>query len=401
MAKVSTRSYLVRLLIVPVLLALCALLAHLMLPERTSPVWALLLSSILVINLATIAQERWVQNTLIVTYSLLLAFTAAEGVSLVLNPMSATSLEKTDGDGLFGDQPILGWGPKRSGTVHATKIENQTKNTVYDVDYTIDENLLRKTESAQDGPTVAFFGDSFVYGDGVNNADTFPQVFADLQERKLRVLNFGFPGYGPQQFLRTIETGFRDQLLGPNLKLVVFTTFAFQAERTSCKEAYALRAPRYALDEDGWPGFAGYCAQGLTRAVMEFVMHSVFYQRYFEAKVKTIREADIDLYLATVLRAAALTKEKYGVPVLIVYDRVSEDFLHTSGFTNDDLISRFRNEGIQVLEMDISKEVPADAVIAFPNDGHPTPIAQHARAAVLKRYLDEHMPNLTAMANIH
>jgi hypothetical protein len=181
---------------------------------------------------------------------------------------------------------------------------------------------------------------------------------------------------------------------------LVFTTFAFQAERTSCKGAYALRAPRYVLDEDGWPSFAGYCAQGLTRAVMEFVMHSVFYQRYFEAKVKTIYKDDIDLYLAIILRASALAKEKYGVHVLIVYDRVAEDYLRTSGFTNDELISRFRSEGLQVLDMDISKEVPTDAVLAFPNDGHPTPVAQHARAAVLKRYLDEHMPNLTAMAGV-
>jgi hypothetical protein len=56
----------------------------------------------------------------------------------------------------------------------------------------------------------------------VNDAETLPQVFADAIERKQRVLNLGFPGYGPHQFLRELETGYFDNVVGSQPKLFVW-----------------------------------------------------------------------------------------------------------------------------------------------------------------------------------
>jgi hypothetical protein len=51
------------------------------------------------------------------------------------------------------------------------------------------------------------------FGQGVPDADTLPQAFADATGHRWRVLNLAFPGYGPQQFLRSLETDiFRDLL---------------------------------------------------------------------------------------------------------------------------------------------------------------------------------------------
>lgn len=400
MSKIKIRVYFIRLLIVPVALTICAFIAYAILPGRYWPLSGLLLLSVLIIDLATIARPRVVQNMLIGLYSILIGLATVESVSLFLGPAPATSVTQAPGN-LLTDHPILGWAPARPGPIRAIKTDNRTNNLIYDVTYTIDENLLRKTVSAADGPTVAFFGDSWTFGDGVEDADTFPQAFADLNARKLRVLNFGFPGYGPQQFLRAIETGFDDQLLGPSPKLIVFTTFGFQAERPVCKAAYVLRAPRYVLDEKDGLRFAGVCAHGLRRAMLEFVMNTAFYRRYFESTVKIIHKEDMDLYIATILRATAVAKEKYRVPVLIVYDRIPEDYFQASGLTNDEIIARLCKGGAAVLDMNISKEVPAGAVVTLPNDGHPTAQAQHARAAVLNHFLDEHMPDLTSMADVH
>jgi hypothetical protein len=72
------------------------------------------------------------------------------------------------------------------------------------------------------------------FGQGVPDAETLPQAFADATGYRLNVLNLAFlcgrhrislnvlnlafPGYGPQQFLRALETDmFRDLLTEPHL----------------------------------------------------------------------------------------------------------------------------------------------------------------------------------------
>ena len=102
----------------------------------------------------------------------------------------------------------------------------------------------RQVISAPMGPTVAFFGDSMTFGQGVPDADTLPQAFADATGYRWRVLNLAFPGYGPQQFLRALETDiFRDLLTEP--RLFVFLTAPWHAERSSCLSR--LRGGRAAL----------------------------------------------------------------------------------------------------------------------------------------------------------
>jgi hypothetical protein len=88
----------------------------------------------------------------------------------------------------------------------------------------------------------------------------------------------------------------------------------------------------------------------------------------------------MELYIATTLRAVRVVEEKRHVPTLIIYDRAPEDYLKASGMRNDEIISRFRSTGVEVLDMDISKVAPPGAVLTIPHDGHPTAIAQHARA---------------------
>src|ERR1700733_7668455 len=101
--------------------------------------------------------------------------------------------------------PDLGWGPE-PGIIHHTKISAKTGQIIADVEYTIEAHCHREVTSAQNGPTVAFFGDSMTFGEGLPDYETLPQYFADLAGRALHVVNLGFPGYGPQQFLRALET---------------------------------------------------------------------------------------------------------------------------------------------------------------------------------------------------
>ncbi|MBV9393186.1 MAG: SGNH/GDSL hydrolase family protein [Methylobacteriaceae bacterium] len=146
----------------------------------------------------------------------------------------------------FAPNPVLGWVPNAPGVFHVQKIDRKTGNLIFEAVQTIDEHLQRKTASAEDAPTIAFFGDSFTYGEGLSDSETLPQIFSDLEDRRLHIVNFGISGYGPQQFLRAMETGVASARL-KRPQLFVFQTAAWHAERTSCMHPGMLRSPRYIL----------------------------------------------------------------------------------------------------------------------------------------------------------
>ena len=223
---------------------------------------------------------------------------------------------------------------------------------IYDVDYTIDGNRLRQTVSGAAGPTIAFFGNSFTFGEGVNDADALPQAFADIDGRRLRVLNLGFSGYGPQQFLRAVETGLFDPLLS-SAKLFVLQTSAWHAERTSCLASFTLRAPRYAM-QDGAPVYQGPCASGLMRHLKEFLYNSDTVRKFFVPAIAHLGGSDIDLYVAEVVRAAQISKERYHVPTLVLYLPAGAAYLGKSGRTDTEIEAAFRKAGILVLDGSVS-----------------------------------------------
>ncbi|MGH6831280.1 MAG: SGNH/GDSL hydrolase family protein, partial [Methylocella sp.] len=197
---------------------------------------------------------------------------------------------------------------------------------IYVADYTIDANLLRQTASGEKGPAIVFFGDSNTFGEGVNDAETLPQAFADVLDRKERILNLGFTGYGPQQFLRELETGLFDSLIGSRPRLFIFLTAAWHAERTACKASWTSHAPLYALENDQIV-FKGDCNERPSLWLREWLENSASYRLMVEPIRHRLSHDDVDLYIRIALAAVNLAKEKYGVGTLIPYLRAGKDYL--------------------------------------------------------------------------
>ena len=218
----------------------------------------------------------------------------------------------------IGFDPVLGAAPAKAGVFDSKKINERTGDVIYDVSYTIDQHLIRMTRSADRGPAVAFFGNSFMFGEGVGDTETLPQVFADLTGHAMRVLNFGFHGYGPQQFLRTMETGHFDRLMRPDLALVVFETAPWHAERTSCAADFVAGSPRYEL-HDGTAVFAGACGGTVRNVVFKQFEKSAAYRWLIQPLVTGgADDADMELYRGRLAggrgREGAL-RRAYGDPV--------------------------------------------------------------------------------------
>ncbi len=339
----------------------------------------------LLVDLASLARGA-ARDGLVVLASLTFGLCLIEAAANLWEPKQL--IVSTQGWSVY--RPVIGWGPERPGRYHSERTDPNTGAIIYNADYTFDQNLLRQTRSGETNSTIAFFGDSVTFGVGVNDADTLPQIFANSLDPKERVINLAFSGYGPQHFLREMETGLYDAAIGPQPKLFVFLTSPWHAERTSCKASWVLSAPRYELENDE-VAYKGPCYEGAALSLREFLWNSAAYRVIFDPYRRQVSHDELELYVRIMLAAVTLAKEKYGVPTLIPFIEAPEAYLRGTGFTNESIIDRLRQGGANVIDVSLLKEEADGATISIPGDGHPTPLANHIRASMLKHYIEQHM----------
>jgi hypothetical protein len=114
----------------------------------------------------------------------------------------------TVSDGSFVPDDVLGTVPAKETRAHSK--ESRHGKVLYDVTYTIAANGLRiapPTNTARLDGSVLFFGDSFTYGEGVQDDESMPYQVGMQSGGHYRIYNFGFHGYGPNQMLAAVESG--------------------------------------------------------------------------------------------------------------------------------------------------------------------------------------------------
>jgi hypothetical protein len=258
------------------------------------------------VYVAVIARGRF-RDAAAITASVALGLAMVEGF-FVLHYRTAID---THTPGYSTDMAVLGWGPAHPGVYHHHKVDAKTGRVIWDVDYTIDEHLTRKVESAADAPTIAIGGGSNVFGPGIPDSATLPQAFSDAVGRRLHVVNLAFSAYGAQHFLRILETGLHDDVL-TRLRAFVLVASPELAEQTACTRAYALPGPRYEV-AGGQARFAGTCAdQWIPPLRWLFEITSLYDIVESKLDERTPRQK-LELYIAILSRVGQLAREKYGV----------------------------------------------------------------------------------------
>jgi hypothetical protein len=98
---------------------------------------------------------------------------------------------------LSGHHPVLGWAPKPHTRSKDVRINSQGIRAEHDYVHAGDPEVVR----------VSAFGDSFTFGNEVDNEDTWERQLED-QNPRLEVLNFGVGAYGlDQAYLRYLQDG--------------------------------------------------------------------------------------------------------------------------------------------------------------------------------------------------
>jgi hypothetical protein len=277
----------------------------------------------------------------------------------------------------WGMHPDLGYRPVRTGAYEEKKI-SPGGEIIYEVVNTIDENFLRKVDASRLSNVIGFFGDSFTFGVGLNDKDTLPQQFADRTGRRFNVLNFGGPGYGPQQMLRALETGLYDHLIGRDPMFFVFVTSPWHIARAACKSDLSWFGPAYARRGEE-AVYAGLCADSAgfaRRYLLPALRASALYRHFLGGAEQPVTTGDIELYLSIFAKSARLLKEKYAAPLLVVY---MPDDLSTAKYrfdgrlqSNEAVMAAFSAAGVHVLDgWALPKRYPIEELI-IRGDGHPT-----------------------------
>ena len=360
-AKRWNKSFVIRALIVPLLAVLVLVTQYRGNGYDDTGAYAAAAVFALLVDLATFVGGG-ARDTLVVLASLVFGLGVLDGYAAYKLP----KIDLTNAPGLWGPRPVLGWGPTRAGAfLNQEKIRDGA--TLFKATYTIDKDLLRVTHTNPAGPTIAFFGDSFTFGYGIDDPETLPQQFANL-EPDFNVVNLAYSAYGPAQVLREMQVGlFDNRLTSPRLFFML--TAPWHAERTSCRVVVSGPGPRYAL-VDGKVIYTGRCAEGTWGRFVEAVRSLAFYRYYLETILQRPHHDDIKTWIAIVDEIIKTTHDKYDVPLVVLYEFPEPRYLDGTGYTNEAIEANFRAAGAHVIDTKV--QGAPDDVLEIPGDGHPT-----------------------------
>ncbi len=376
--KQSTAGVVARV-VVPLLIVAGALYIH----SNAASYWTrfqwLVLAFFFLAYVAVMTRGRF-RDAAAVAASLALALAAVEGYFV---EHYRTAID-TNTPGYSVYNPVLGWGPAHPGVYHHHKVDAKTGRVILDTDYTIDEHLTRKVESATDAPTIAIGGGSNVFGTGLPDSATLPQAFADAIGRRLHVVNLAFSAYGAQHFLRILETGLHDDVL-TKLRALVFVVSPELAEQAACVRGYSLRGPAYEVT-DGKVTFAGTCADRWSLPLrLLFEVTSLYDIIELKLDERTPQQK-LDRYIAILTRIGQVGREKYGVPTALLYVP-GPAYAQNAGSTDDEIIARLRAAGLIVIDAELDPSAFPGQDLFIPGDGHPTALANREWAARLVKGL--------------
>lgn len=171
---------------------------------------------------------------------------AVKGSAMTGDADERTRMKHARRDDVLGARAIPG------AVVSATKRHGET--LLYDVVYSIDEDGLRIASpgrSAVPQACVLFFVDSYGFGEGVQDWQTFPYRVGELSSGGYWTYNFGFSGYGPHHMLAALEHGLVTQAVRCTPTHLIYMVVPSHVLRVKGSYTWGRHSPRYRLLEDG------------------------------------------------------------------------------------------------------------------------------------------------------
>lgn len=299
--------------------------------DRAPLVWSALLWAgvLLIYFFARVGGER--RGVWLNTAALLFAVAFAEGVlwirqaanAYVIPPGVTFEGSYTTPNYFFVmPEAVLGYRPRPGVSVQS--IKKYLGKVVYDVRYTVGENGLRVSPPARDdaGGCALFFGDSFTWGEAVQDHETAAYQLGALSGGSRRMYNFAFTGYGPHQMLAQLQRGIVKGLAACKSGepvVAVYQTLPNNVGRVAGLGGWDLYGPRYVLLDERRVIYRGRFDQGdailndrwyVKKRALRWLSKTQLYQRTIGRSRKT-NGFDDERYLAVVEASAKALEEQF------------------------------------------------------------------------------------------
>lgn len=275
---------------------------------------------------------------------------------------------------------LLGYKPVADTLMHSIKIGNA--DTVYDAYYHID-HFARRVASNQPNDTLnkkhlLFFGCSFTFGEGLNDSLTIPYL-AGERMRGYQPYNFGYPGYGPQQMLVSLQAANGMQGVAHQQGTAIYILMPEHIYRTIgamyvCTH-WGSRMPYYQLVGDSVVRHGNFTSGRPLKALYYRFMGFTGLAAFTEPP--PVKQKDIDLTVAVIATAKKTYLQRY--PGSSFYVMMYPSVWYQA--IGQKLVDQLRAKGIEVL--DYRNIFPLDSSHYIVGDGHPTGLANKAIATQL------------------
>lgn len=353
---------------------------------------ALVLGGLLALaGVVVFGRTSWRTGALLVS-ALLLGLSAVESIAGLIVPsaINRTVVKKYQPHRWTIDDPAVGYRPRPGENVRVEA--RYGDELVFRRTYTIERSGARATAGSRaDGPTYLFIGDSFIFGEGLPDAETLPSKFAGLLPQGGHVVNLGVLGYGPNHLVRALETGLYDPHVVGKVA-AVFTWLALvQLPRVTGDGSWLGSSPRYVLDGSGVPrhtgSFTGYRLRN-PMAGLSYLGRSSFAALARAAEPALERER-ADLFAALIGRLRDLVRSRYGAPLVLLYDWPDRE---VEGDTDQQYLPIFR--AIQAFDIPLVSvrkvmgPVERWPEFVIPHDGHPNSRLTADLAAELATHIE-------------
>ena len=168
---------------------------------------------------------------------------------------------------------VLGYAPARNKRILAQL--TMQGHTLYTVTYTLDSNGRRVTPPANNrSECVVFFGDSYTFGEGLDDRETMPWLVGT--QSGYSVVNLGFSGYGPHQMLAALQTWRAGDSLDCTPRAFVYQAIGEHASRAAGYAPWDQHGPQYLLTPTGLTSDGHFDDHAKARVRMQLTKSALF-----------------------------------------------------------------------------------------------------------------------------
>jgi hypothetical protein len=289
--------------------------------------------------------------------------------------------------------PVVGFRPLPNS--QATATASYDGQLIFRRTYHFDGDAARVTPAAPPGAdTYLFLGDSFTFGQGLEDDEALAAQFAKASGLKVRAVNLGVPGYGPNHLVRLFESGLLDLYKAQPVKAVVTWIIPAQLARVTGNGSWLGSSPRYVL-EGGKLSYTGTFNDHRWSNPLAGARYLLGEQFAFVDAIGRQQRQDEqeELFVAMMARLQQYAREKFGAPLVVLYswpDEHSQPGHGVSEFAQPLLVKileRIRKLDVRMVAVDDITTIYPASKLLIPHDGHPNAFQNELIAKALKRRL--------------